>query len=134
MKNVLETARQIVTNKIITVFGCGGDRDNSKRPIMGRIAAELSDVVIATSDNPRTEDPVKILQQIKVGVDEKIGDKIFETIVDRRQAIFRAVEMAQAGDIILILGKGHENYQILKDKTIHFDDREVALESLKLKA
>ena len=134
VKNVLETARQIVTNKIITVFGCGGDRDNSKRPIMGRIAAELSDVVIATSDNPRTEDPVKILQQIKVGVDEKIGDKIFETIVDRRQAIFRAVEMAQAGDIILILGKGHENYQILKAKTIHFDDREVALESFKLKA
>ena len=131
VKNVLETARQIVTNKIITVFGCGGDRDNSKRPIMGRIAAELSDVVIATSDNPRTEDPVKILQQIKVGVEEKIGEKTFETIVDRRQAIFRAVELAQAGDIILILGKGHENYQILKEKTIHFDDREVALDALK---
>ena len=133
VKNVLETARQIVTNKIITVFGCGGDRDNSKRPIMGRLAAELSDVVIATSDNPRTEDPVKILQQIKVGVEEKIGDKTFETIVDRRQAIFRAVEMAQAGDIILILGKGHENYQILKEKTIHFDDREVALDALNSK-
>ena len=131
VKNVLETARQIVKNRIITVFGCGGDRDNTKRPIMGRIAAELSDVVIATSDNPRTEDPEKILQQIEVGVKEKIGDKFFESIVDRRQAIFRAVEIARAGDIILILGKGHENYQILKDKTIHFDDREVALMAIK---
>lgn len=130
VKNVLETARQIVKNRIITVFGCGGDRDNTKRPIMGRLAAELSDVVIATSDNPRTEDPEKILQQIEVGVKEKIGDKFFELIVDRRQAIFRAVEIARAGDIILILGKGHENYQILKDKTIHFDDREVALEAI----
>lgn len=131
VKNVLETARQIVKNRIITVFGCGGDRDNTKRPIMGRIAAELSDIVIATSDNPRTEDPEKILQQIEVGVKEKIGDKFFESIVDRRQAIFRAVEIARAGDIILILGKGHENYQILKDKTIHFDDREVALMAIK---
>ncbi|MBQ7628712.1 MAG: UDP-N-acetylmuramoyl-L-alanyl-D-glutamate--2,6-diaminopimelate ligase, partial [Selenomonadaceae bacterium] len=130
VKNVLETARQIVKNRIITVFGCGGDRDNTKRPIMGRIAAELSDIVIATSDNPRTEDPEKILQQIEVGVKEKIGDKFFESIVDRRQAIFRAVEIAQAGDIILILGKGHENYQILKNETIHFDDREVALEAV----
>lgn len=130
VKNVLETARQIVKNKIITVFGCGGDRDNTKRPIMGKIAAELSDIVIATSDNPRTEDPEKILQQIEVGVKEKIGDKFFESIVDRRQAIFRAVQIARAGDIILILGKGHENYQILKDKTIHFDDREVALEAV----
>ena len=130
VKNVLETARQIVKNRIITVFGCGGDRDNTKRPIMGRIAAELSDIAIATSDNPRTEDPEKILQQIIVGVKEKIGDKPFESIVDRRQAIFRAVEIARTGDIILILGKGHENYQILKNETIHFDDREVALEAI----
>ena len=130
VKNVLETARQIVKNRIITVFGCGGDRDNTKRPIMGRIAAELSDIVIATSDNPRTEDPEKILSEVVVGVKEKIGDKTFYAIVDRRQAIFRAVEIARAGDIILILGKGHENYQILKDKTIHFDDKEVALEAI----
>lgn len=131
VKNVLETARQIAKNKIITVFGCGGDRDKTKRPIMGRIAAELSDIVIATSDNPRTEDPEKILQDVEVGVKEKIGDKIHECIVDRRQAIFRAVEIAKPGDVILILGKGHENYQILKDKTIHFDDREVAQEAVK---
>ena len=130
VKNVLETARQIVKNRIITVFGCGGDRDNTKRPIMGRIAAELSDIVIATSDNPRTEDPEKILSEVVVGVKEKIGDKTFYAIVDRRQAIFRAVEIARAGDIILILGKGHENYQILKNETIHFDDREVALEAI----
>lgn len=131
VKNVLETARQIAKNKIITVFGCGGDRDKTKRPIMGRIAAELSDIVIATSDNPRTEDPEEILREVEIGVKEKIGDKVHECITDRRQAIFRAVEIAQAGDVILILGKGHENYQILKDKTIHFDDREVAQEAIK---
>ncbi|MBR0260670.1 MAG: UDP-N-acetylmuramoyl-L-alanyl-D-glutamate--2,6-diaminopimelate ligase [Selenomonadaceae bacterium] len=126
VKNVLETARQIVTGKIITVVGCGGDRDHSKRPIMGKLAAELSDVVIATSDNPRTEDPEKILDDIEVG----IGDKIHERIVDRRAAIFRAVELAEAGDIVLILGKGHETYQILNGGTIHFDDREVAKEAI----
>ena len=133
VKNVIETARQIVKNKIITVFGCGGDRDNTKRPIMGKLAAELSDIVIATSDNPRSENPETILREIEVGIKEKIGDKIYECIPDRRAAIFRAVEIAQAGDIVLILGKGHENYQILKDKTIHFDDKEVALQAIKEK-
>ena len=151
VKNVIETARQILGNrgkgigksdspltpspstlipKLITVFGCGGDRDNTKRPIMGRLAAELSDIVIATSDNPRSEDPAQILREIEVGIKEKIGGKIYECIPDRRVAIFRAVEIAKAGDIILILGKGHENYQILKDKTIHFDDKEVAHEAI----
>ncbi|MBQ7722704.1 MAG: UDP-N-acetylmuramoyl-L-alanyl-D-glutamate--2,6-diaminopimelate ligase [Selenomonadaceae bacterium] len=122
VKNVLQTARQIAAGKIITVFGCGGDRDNSKRPIMGALAAKFSDIVIATSDNPRTENPEKILDEIEVG----IGDKIHERIVDRRAAIFRAIELADAGDIVLILGKGHENYQILNTGKIHFDDREVA--------
>ena len=130
VKNVIETARQIVKNKIITVFGCGGDRDNTKRPIMGRLAAELSDIVIATSDNPRSENPESILREIEIGIKEKIGGKQYECIPDRRAAIFRAVEIATAGDIILILGKGHENYQILRDKTIHFDDKEVALEAI----
>ncbi len=97
---------------------------------MGRLAAELSDIVIATSDNPRSEDPAQILREIEVGIKEKIGGKIYECIPDRRVAIFRAVEIAKAGDIILILGKGHENYQILKDKTIHFDDKEVAHEAI----
>ena len=130
VKNVIETARQIVKNKIITVFGCGGDRDNTKRPIMGRLAAELSDIVIATSDNPRSENPESILREIEVGIKEKIGGKQYECIPDRKAAIFRAIEIATAGDIVLILGKGHENYQILKDKTIHFDDKEVALQGL----
>ncbi len=125
VKNVLQTARQITKNKIITVFGCGGDRDKTKRPIMGKIAAELSDIVIVTSDNPRTENPENILRDIEVG----ITNKTYEKIIDRRTAIFRAVELANSGDVILILGKGHENYQILKDKTIHFDDREIALEA-----
>ncbi|MBQ3451530.1 MAG: UDP-N-acetylmuramoyl-L-alanyl-D-glutamate--2,6-diaminopimelate ligase, partial [Selenomonadaceae bacterium] len=127
VKNVLQTARQIVKGKIITVFGCGGDRDHGKRPIMGKLAAELSDVVIITSDNPRTEDPEKILNDIESGIDKKI----YERIVERRAAIFRAIELAAAGDIVLILGKGHENYQILNTGKIHFDDREVALAAIK---
>lgn len=127
VKNVLMTAAQIVKGKIITVFGCGGDRDNRKRPIMGSIAAELSDIVIATSDNPRTEDPEKILDDIERG----IGNKNHERIADRRTAIFRAIALAQPGDVVMILGKGHENYQILNSGTIHFDDREVAHEAIK---
>lgn len=129
VQNVLETARKIAKKRIIAVFGCGGDRDRTKRPIMGRIAAELADVVLATSDNPRTEDPAAILGEVEAGVEEKIGDKHHEKIIDRRQAIFRAAELAEPEDIILILGKGHEDYQILADKTIHFDDREVAREA-----
>lgn len=126
VKNVLETAAQIATGKIITVIGCGGDRDNSKRPIMGKIAAEFSDVVIATSDNPRTEDPEKILDDLESG----IGENNHERIVDRRAAIFRAIELAGADDIVLILGKGHETYQILNTGKIHFDDREIAQEAI----
>lgn len=130
VENVLKTARKIAKKKIIAVFGCGGDRDRTKRPIMGRLAAELADVVIATSDNPRSEDPEFILNEVESGVKEKIGNKQHEKIVDRRQAIFRAVALAQTDDIVVILGKGHENYQILKDKTIHFDDKEVAREAV----
>ena len=126
VKNVLETAAQIAKGKIIAVFGCGGDRDHGKRPIMGKLAAELSDVVIVTSDNPRTEDPEKILDEVEAG----IGDKVHERIVDRRAAIFRAIELAEAGDVVLILGKGHETYQILNTGTIHFDDREAAKEAI----
>lgn len=126
VKNVLDTARQIVKGKIITVFGCGGDRDHLKRPIMGKLVSELSDVVIATSDNPRTEDPEKILDEVEAG----IGDKVHERITDRRAAIFRAIELADAGDVVLILGKGHETYQILNTGKIHFDDREIAREAI----
>ena len=130
LENILETARQIAKRRIITVFGCGGDRDNTKRPIMGRIAAKLSDYVVATSDNPRSEDPQRILDMVKAGVEEAIGSKPHEYIIDRRLAIFRAVELAEKDDIVIIAGKGHENYQILHDKTIHFDDKEVALEAI----
>ncbi len=130
LENILHTARQIAKKRIITVFGCGGDRDRTKRPIMGRIAAELSDVVIATSDNPRSEEPEAILKDVEVGVLEKLGGKQHEKITDRREAIFRAVELARTGDIVVIAGKGHEDYQILKDKTIHFDDKEVAREAI----
>lgn len=126
VENVLKTAREIAKRRIIAVFGCGGDRDKTKRPIMGRLAGELADVVIATSDNPRTEDPQAILDQVEAGVEETVGQKQHEKIVDRREAIFRAVALAGQDDIVIILGKGHEDYQILKDKTIHFDDKEVA--------
>ena len=133
LENIINTARKICDKKIITVFGCGGDRDRTKRPIMGRIAAKLSDIVIATSDNPRTEDPAFILSQVVEGVEEACGDKQHESIIDRKEAIFRAVHLAEAGDIVVIAGKGHEDYQILKDKTIHFDDKEVAMEAIKAK-
>lgn len=130
LRNILQTARQITSRRIITVFGCGGDRDRTKRPIMGRLAAEFSDAVIVTSDNPRSEEPEAIVEEIMAGVREKIGHKAMEVIVDRRQAIFVAIAMAQSGDTVIIAGKGHENYQILRDETIHFDDREVARAAL----
>ncbi|BEU87008.1 hypothetical protein TAMA11512_04720 [Selenomonas sp. TAMA-11512] len=126
LENILKTAREIAKARIITVFGCGGDRDNTKRPIMGRIAARLSDVVLATSDNPRSEDPAAILREVETGVLEAIGTKWHELHIDRRKAIQRAVEIAEKDDIVIIAGKGHEDYQILKDRTIHFDDREEA--------
>lgn len=126
VENVLRTARKIAKRRIIAVFGCGGDRDRTKRPIMGRLAGELADVVIATSDNPRSEDPAAILDEVEAGVEETVDSKPHEKIVDRHTAIFRAVELAEKDDIVVILGKGHENYQILRDKTIHFDDKEQA--------
>lgn len=132
LENILNTARQIAKKRIITVFGCGGDRDRTKRPIMGRIAAKLSDVVIATSDNPRTEDPEFILSQVEAGVCEGLdSSKFHEKITDRKTAIVRAISLAEPEDIVIIAGKGHEDYQILKDKTIHFDDKEVAREAIR---
>jgi UDP-N-acetylmuramoyl-L-alanyl-D-glutamate--2,6-diaminopimelate ligase len=114
--------------QVITVMGCGGDRDRTKRPLMGEAASRLSDQVIATSDNPRTENPVMILNDIRIGLD-RIG-KPYELIVDRREAIFRAITHAKPGDVVIIAGKGHETYQILPTGKIHFDDREVAREAL----
>lgn len=134
LENILKTAQEIKRGRIITVFGCGGDRDKMKRPIMGRIGAEYSDIVIVTSDNPRTEDPDMIVKEVAAGVEEVASQKkklSYEILVNRRDAIRRAIAIAQAGDIVIIAGKGHENYQILKDKTIHFDDREEARAALK---
>ena len=129
LENILKTAQEIRRGKIITVFGCGGDRDKLKRPIMGRIAAKYSDTVIVTSDNPRTEDPETIVAEVAEGVKEIAdagADISYEIIVSRHDAILRAIAMAEAGDMVVIAGKGHEDYQILADRTIHFDDREEA--------
>lgn len=127
LEKILATAKEITKGKIITCFGCGGDRDRIKRPIMGRIAANYSDVVIVTSDNPRSEDPYEIIQEVTDGVQEVAKAKsgfIYEMIEDRHFAIQRAISLAKGNDMVIIAGKGHEDYQILKDITIHFDDRE----------
>jgi UDP-N-acetylmuramoyl-L-alanyl-D-glutamate--2,6-diaminopimelate ligase len=126
--NVLRTAQRVVTGKIITVFGCGGDRDRSKRAPMGEAAGSLSDVVILTSDNPRTEDPEQILCDAEEGI-QKSG-KPYRKIADRREAIQAAIDEARSGDLVLIAGKGHEDYQIIGREVFHFDDREVAREAL----
>jgi UDP-N-acetylmuramoyl-L-alanyl-D-glutamate--2,6-diaminopimelate ligase len=126
LERVLITARQLTTGRLITVFGCGGDRDRGKRPLMGKAAAVHSDLVIVTSDNPRTEDPSKIIEDILPGMQ----GSSYQVFPDRRQAIFQAVAQAQKGDLVMIAGKGHEDYQIIGDKKNHFDDREVALEAI----
>lgn len=127
LENILKTAQQFAERRIIVVFGCGGDRDKTKRPIMGRLAALYGDVIIATSDNPRTEDPVAILADVEAGIRQGLANgKGYEVIADRRQAIAKALQVAEPRDIVIIAGKGHETYQILKDKTIDFDDRQVA--------
>ena len=130
LKNVLHTAREVAgrERRVITVFGCGGDRDRTKRAPMGEIAASLSDVAIVTSDNPRSEDPAAIIADIEVGL-SRTG-RPYLRLPDRREAIFRAIAEAHEGDVVLIAGKGHETYQVLRDQTIHFDDREVAREAM----
>jgi UDP-N-acetylmuramoyl-L-alanyl-D-glutamate--2,6-diaminopimelate ligase len=129
LKNLLETVRELKPRRVITVFGCGGDRDRTKRPLMGAVAARLSDVVVVTSDNPRSEPPEAILEEIQRGMN---GGRRAErhAIVDRREAIVRALEMAEPGDAVVIAGKGHETYQVLRDRTIPFDDRQIAREVL----
>ncbi len=126
--NVLRTARDVTKGRIITVFGCGGDRDRSKRAPMGEAAGSLSDVVILTSDNPRTEDPNQILADAEEGI-KKTG-KPYEEIADRREAIHHAIAQANTDDLVLIAGKGHEDYQIIGREVFHFDDKEVAREAL----
>jgi UDP-N-acetylmuramoyl-L-alanyl-D-glutamate--2,6-diaminopimelate ligase len=123
LESLLTAARPFIRGKVICVFGCGGDRDRTKRPQMGKIAAELADLVIVTSDNPRTEDPAQILKDVVAGINRTDG---VEVIADRAAAIAQAIAIAQPGDGVLIAGKGHEDYQILGTEKIHFDDREQA--------
>lgn len=128
LRNAIGAARALTRKRVITVFGCGGDRDRSKRPLMGQTAGELSDYVVLTSDNPRSEDPLMILNDALVGLCRTETAHAIEP--DRASAIHAAIAEARPGDVVLIAGKGHETYQVLKDRTIHFDDREVAREVL----
>jgi UDP-N-acetylmuramoyl-L-alanyl-D-glutamate--2,6-diaminopimelate ligase len=130
LENILKTARQITEGRIITVFGAGGDRDRTKRPLMGKIAAENSDFSIVTSDNPRNEEPLAIIEDIVAGLKE-IEDAHYAVVPDRREAIRHAVYLAHPGDMVVIAGKGHEDYQIIKGKVYPFDDRLVAREYIR---
>jgi UDP-N-acetylmuramoyl-L-alanyl-D-glutamate--2,6-diaminopimelate ligase len=151
LEKVLGAVRPLSRGKLICVFGCGGDRDRGKRPLMGEIAARLSDIVVLTSDNPRTEEPLAILDEVEAGVKKVASKKLALTELtsqalagkaargyiieaDRRKAIGLALSAASAGDLVLIAGKGHEDYQILGKKKIHFDDREVARQELGYRA
>jgi UDP-N-acetylmuramoyl-L-alanyl-D-glutamate--2,6-diaminopimelate ligase len=124
LRNLIQMAREVVRGRIITVFGCGGDRDRAKRPLMGAVAGQFSDFVVLTSDNPRSEDPLAIMRDARAGLERYPTPFIEEP--DRAEAIRRAIQEARAGDAVLIAGKGHETYQVLRDRVIPFDDREVA--------
>jgi UDP-N-acetylmuramyl-tripeptide synthetase len=126
--NTLKTARDLTRGRIITVFGCGGDRDKTKRVPMGEVAGRNSDLVIVTSDNPRTENPLEIIAQIEVGLNNT--NCPFQSISDRREAIHQAIRKAKSNDVVIIAGKGHETYQIVGNNKYHFDDREIAREAL----
>jgi UDP-N-acetylmuramoyl-L-alanyl-D-glutamate--2,6-diaminopimelate ligase len=130
LTRLLTAARLFISGRTICVFGCGGDRDRTKRPLMGKSAADLADLVVVTSDNPRTEDPAQIVKDILVGIDRTEG---VEAIVDRAAAIARAFEIAQPGDGVIVAGRGHEDYQILGTERIHFDDREQVRKALSQK-
>jgi UDP-N-acetylmuramoyl-L-alanyl-D-glutamate--2,6-diaminopimelate ligase len=131
LKDILDLARETTGSRVIAVFGCGGDRDSGKRPVMGRIAGDIADLTIITDDNPRTEDEDRILDQIEAGISESIGASRFLRIKDRREAIIEAIGRAHPGDIVVLAGKGHETYQQFKDRTVHFDDVEEALSAMR---
>jgi UDP-N-acetylmuramoyl-L-alanyl-D-glutamate--2,6-diaminopimelate ligase len=132
LKNLLETARPLAERRVITLFGCGGDRDRTKRPLMGAVAARLSDIVVITSDNPRTEDPARIIEEIKRGVPASSDRDERQTfaIVDRKEAIQFAIKTAQPGDLVLLAGKGHEKSQSIGHQEYPFDEAEIAREAL----
>ena len=133
LRNLLETARPLSRGRLITVFGCGGDRDRTKRPLMGVVSGRLSDVIVITSDNPRSEDPSRIIDEIRRGITpdtQRDSGAGVLTIVDRRAAIAKAIELARPGDLVLVAGKGHEKYQVIGDRVLPFDDVAVAGEAL----
>ncbi|MCD6219087.1 UDP-N-acetylmuramoyl-L-alanyl-D-glutamate--2,6-diaminopimelate ligase [Candidatus Calescamantes bacterium] len=127
LENVLRSARKLTPGKLITLFGCGGERDRDKRPLMGKISSFLSDIIIITSDNPRGEDPLQIIREIENGIE----NKKYYTIPDREEAIYKAISIAEPGDTIIVAGKGHENYQIWKDVIIPFSDQDIVRKALK---
>jgi UDP-N-acetylmuramoyl-L-alanyl-D-glutamate--2,6-diaminopimelate ligase len=133
LRNLLETARPLTSGRLITVFGCGGDRDRTKRPLMGAVAGRLSDLIIVTSDNPRSEDPGRIIEEIQLGITHDTrrdhGQRLL-AIPDRREAIEMAIELAKRDDVVLIAGKGHEKYQVIGAQVLPFDDVAVAREAL----
>lgn len=129
LKKVLQSARAFTKGRIITVFGCGGDRDKSKRPVMGHIGVTLSDYIIITSDNPRSEDPLAIIRDIEAGI---TNTSRYVVEPDRKRAIEKALDIADRGDCVIVAGKGHEDYQIFADKTVHFDDSEIIREYFEL--
>lgn len=128
LEKAIRAVKSVTDGRTIVVFGCGGDRDPAKRPLMGRAAADNADITVITSDNPRSEEPNAIISQVLAGFSDATQQPYVEP--DRRCAITRAIALAQPGDSVLIAGKGHEDYQVFADKTVHFDDREVALEEL----
>jgi UDP-N-acetylmuramoyl-L-alanyl-D-glutamate--2,6-diaminopimelate ligase len=134
LRNLLETARPLTSHRIVTVFGCGGDRDRSKRPLMGMVASRLSDIVVITSDNPRSEDPQRIIEEIERGIpagtQASTRAPMVVSVVERAEAIDRAVSMATSGDVVLVAGKGHEKYQQIGDRVLPFDDGAVARAAL----
>jgi len=132
LENLIRTARELnPKGRVITLFGCGGEKDRTKRPVMGEVTGRLSDLTILSSDNPRSEDPLKIISDIIVGLQKTSGKYFIEP--DREKAIGLAMDEARAGDIVLLAGKGHENYQILANGTLHFDDRDVARKALRVR-
>jgi UDP-N-acetylmuramoyl-L-alanyl-D-glutamate--2,6-diaminopimelate ligase len=137
LAQVLDTLRPYATGRLVSVFGCGGDRDRTKRPLMGAVASRLSDFVVLTSDNPRSEDPDRILDEIRRGLAPAAAPGApprpstpFLTIPDRKAAIERAIRSAQPDDLVIIAGKGHEKYQVIGDRTLPFDDVEIARAAL----
>jgi UDP-N-acetylmuramoyl-L-alanyl-D-glutamate--2,6-diaminopimelate ligase len=132
LRNLLETARPLARGRLITMFGCGGDRDRTKRPLMGAVAGRLSDLVVITSDNPRNEDPTRIMEDISRGITadtRRDGQRVL-SIADRAEAVRKAIALARPGDVVLLAGKGHEKFQVIGDRSVPFDDVAAAREAL----